>query len=107
MKDLITMLVVEDRIEKKTATAADFLYIERLATEKSYPRAEYILAKMYLAGVVGKKDRAKALFYLEQSSKHASYDLQMQIGLVYDRLFQPEKIKECLERAMDDLKNYL
>jgi len=105
LKQVICLMQIERKVEREALTRAEVELVQRLANVNHYPRAEYVLARMYLKGNGVEQDKTKALKYLVRSSRHASYDLQLKIAYIYHTIGECEKIKKCLERAIKDVDN--
>lgn len=98
----IRLIKIERKLGKETITEEEVDFVKELADEKKYPRAEYVMAVMYLNGNGVLKDKDTAMMYLDKSSEHASYDIQLKIAYVYHVLGKFNKVKSCLEKALND-----
>ena len=92
------------RLGKTSITKEDADFVKSLADTKHYPRAEYVLARMYLCGYQMEQDNAMGMKYLARSSRHASYDIQLKIAYLYHVMGEHKKIAKTLERALEDCK---
>lgn len=104
VNEVVRLITIEKRLGKTSITKEDVDFVKSLADEKRYPRAEYILARMYLCGYQMEKDKAMGMKYLAMSSRHASYDIQLKIAYVYHVIGKYKKIYKVLERALEDCK---
>lgn len=104
INEVVRLITIEKRLGKTSITKEDADFVKSLADTKHYPRAEYVLARMYLCGYQVEQDKAMGLKYLARSSRHASYDLQLNIAHIYHLLGEHKKIRQCLERALKDSK---
>ena len=100
----VRLITIERALGRTSITNEDVDFIKSLADEKHFPRAEYILARMYLGGYHLEKDKELGLKYLAMSSQHASYDIQLKIAYIYHVIGEYEKINLCLKRAIKDTK---
>ena len=104
INEVVRLITIEKRLGKTSITKEDADFVKSLADKKCYPRAEYVLARMYLCGYQMEQDKALGLKYLARSSRHASYDIQLKIAYIYHLLGESNKIVGCLEFAIKDLK---
>ena len=104
--EFVRLITIERGLGKTIITNEDVDFIKTLADEKHFPRAEYILARMYLSGYHLEKDKELVLKYLALSSQHASYDIQLKIAYIYHVIGEYKKISKVLERALEDLRLY-
>ena len=104
INEVIRLVTIEKRLGKTSITKEDADFVKSLADKKRYPRAEYVLARMYLCGYQTEQDKALGLKYLARSSRHASYDIQLKIAYVYHVVGEYKKISKVLERALEDVK---
>ena len=104
INEVIRLITIEKRLGKTSITKEDADFVKSLADTKHYPRAEYVLARMYLCGYQMEQDKALGLKYLARSSRHASYDIQLKIAYIYHVLGEYKKIYKVLERALEDVK---
>jgi len=104
INEVVRLITIEKRLGKTSITKEDADFVKALADKKRYPRAEYVLARMYLCGYQIEQDKAMGMKYLARSSRHASYDIQLKIAYVYHVISEYEKIRLCLERALKDFK---
>ena len=104
INEVIRLITIEKRLGKTSITNEDADFVKALADKKCYPRAEYVLARMYLCGYQTERNKSLGLKYLARSSRHASYDIQLKIAYIYHVLGEFESITKCLERAITDLK---
>ncbi|MDD4154434.1 MAG: hypothetical protein PHT30_03370 [Bacilli bacterium] len=100
--EVVRLITIEKRLGKASITNEDADFVKSLADKKRYPRAEYVLARMYLCGYQLEKDKELGLKYLARSSRHASYDIQFKIAYIYYIFAEYGKLRECLSKAMDD-----
>jgi TPR repeat protein len=104
INEVVRLITIEKRLGKTSITKEDADFVKSLADKRRYPRAEYVLARMYLCGYQMEQDKALGLKYLARSSRHASYDIQLKIAYIYHLLGESNKIVGCLEFAIKDLK---
>ena len=104
INEVVRLITIEKRLGKTSITKKDADFVKSLADTKHYPRAEYVLARMYLCGYQMEQDKALGLKYLARSSRHASYDLQLKIAYMYHVMGEYKKIGKTLERALEDCK---
>lgn len=102
INEVVRLITIEKRLGKTSITKEDANFVKALADKKHYPRAEYVLARMYLCGYQIEPDKVMGMKYLARSSRHASYDIQLKIAYMYHVLGEYKKIKKCLERALID-----
>ena len=104
INEVVRLITIEKRLGKTSITKEEADFVKVLADKKRYPRAEYVLARMYLCGYQVEQDKAMGLKYLARSSRHASYVLQLKIAYIYHMLGEQMKIVKCLELAIKDIK---
>ena len=104
LTEAIRLINIEKKLGKTTITEEEADFVKELADKKRFPRAEYVLARMYLCGYQMEQDKALGMKYLARSSRHASYDIQLKIAYLYHVTGEYKKIKKCLERALEDSK---
>ena len=104
MIDVLILISIEHKLGRASIAPDEADFVIGLADKKRLPRAEYVLARMYLNGNGVTIDKALAMKYLARSSRHGSYDLQLKIAYTYHVIGEYKKIKKCLERALDDYK---
>ena len=104
MIDVLILISIEHKLGRASIAPDEADLVRRLADKKRLPRAEYVLAHMYLNGNGVTVDKALAMKYLARSSRHGSYDVQIKIAHTYHVIGEYKKIKKCLERALDDYK---
>jgi len=104
INEVVRLITIEKRLGKTSITKEDADFVKSLADTKHYPRAEYVLARMYLCGYQMEQDKALGLKYLARSSRHASYDIQLKIAYIYHVMGEYKKIRKCLERSLEDCK---
>lgn len=104
INEVVRLITIEKRLGKTSVTKDDADFVKALADIKRYPRAEYLLARMYLCGYQLERDKELGLRYLARSSQHASYDIQLKIAYIYHVLGEYKKIYKVLERALEDVK---
>lgn len=102
LREAIRLFRIKKKLGKEKITQEEVDFVKELADEKKYPRAEYVMAVMYLNGNGVLKDKDTAMMYLDKSSEHASYDIQLKIAYVYHVLGKFNKVKSCLEKALND-----
>ena len=102
LREAIRLIGIERKLGKEVITQEEVEFVKVLADDKKYPRAEYVMAVMLLNGQEMPKDKDTAMNYLERSSEHASYDIQLKIAYVYHVIGEYKKIKLALERALAD-----
>jgi TPR repeat protein len=102
INEVVRLITIEKRLGKTSITKDDADFVKSLADKNRYPRAEYVLARMYLCGYQIEPDKVMGMKYLARSSRHASYDIQLKIAYMYHVLGEYKKIKKCLERALID-----
>ena len=102
INEMVRLITIEKRLGKTSITKEDADFVKTLADKKRYPRAEYVLARMYLCGYQVEQDKVRGMKYLARSSRHASYCIQLKIAFMYHVLGENKKIKKCLERALID-----
>lgn len=101
---VIRLISIEKKLGKMTIMQEEADFVKGLADVQHYPRAEYVLARMYLCGYQMEQDKAMGMKYLERSSRHASYDIQLKIAYLYHVIGEHKKIIECLESAIKDIR---
>ena len=104
INEVIRLITIEKRLGKTSITKEDADFVKALADKKRYPRAEYVLARMYLCGYQIEQDKAMGMKYLARSSRHASYDIQLKIAYIYHVIGKRKKISKVLEQALKDIK---
>ena len=104
INEVVRLITIEKRLGKTSITKEDADFVKSLADEKQFPRAEYVLGRMYICGHQLEKDKELGMKYLARSSWHASYDIQLKIAYVYHVIGEYEKIRLCLKRALKDTK---
>jgi len=104
INEVVRLITIEKRLGKTSITKEDADFVKALADTKHYPRAEYVLARMYLCGYQIEQDKAMGMKYLARSSRHASYDIQLKIAYIYHVMGEYKKIGKTLERALEDCK---
>ena len=104
INEVVRLITIEKRLGKTSITKEDADFVKALADNKHYPRAEYVLARMYLCGYQTEQNKHLGLKYLARSSRHASYDIQLKIAYMYHVMGEHKKIRKCLERALEDFK---
>ena len=104
LREAIRLIQIEKKLGKELITQEEVDFAKDIADKKRFPRAEYVVAVMYLNGKELPKDKDAAIKYLDRSSEHASYDIQIKIAHVYNVLGEYKKIAKTLERALDDCK---
>jgi len=104
INEVVRLITIEKKLGKTSITKEDADFVKALADKKRYPRAEYVLARMYLCGYQMEQDKALGMKYLARSSRHASYDIQLKIAYMYHVMGEYKKIKKFLERALEDSK---
>lgn len=104
INEVVRLITIEKRLGKTSITKEDADFVKSLADTKHYPRAEYVLARMYLCGYQMEQDNAMGMKYLARSSRHASYDIQLKIAYLYHVMGEYKKIAKTLERALEDCK---
>lgn len=102
INEVVRLITIEKRLGKTSITKEDADFVKALADKKRYPRAEYIIARMYLCGYQLEKDKELGLKYLAMSSRHASYDIQLKIAYMYHVQGEYKKIRKCLKQALED-----
>ena len=102
INEVVRPITIEKRLGKASITKDDVDFGKALADKKHYPRAEYVLARMYLCGYQIEQDKTMGMKYLARSSRHASYDIQLKIAYTYHVMGEHKKIRKCLERALED-----
>ena len=102
INEVVRLITIERRLGKTSITKDDGDFVKSLADKKHYPRAEYVLARMYLCGYQIEQDKAMGMKYLARSSRHASYDIQLKIAYMYHVMGEYKKIRKCLEYALTD-----
>lgn len=107
INEVVRLITIEKRLGKTSITKEDADFVKSLADTKHYPRAEYILARMYLCGYQLEQDKALGLKYLEKSSRHASYDLQLKIAYIYYLMHDIKRVKKCLLLCLKDIEWFL
>lgn len=105
INEVVRLITIERSLGKTSTTKEDADFVKALADKKRYPRAEYVLARMYLCGYQTEQNKPLGLKYLARSSRHASYDIQLKIAYIYHVLGEYKKISKCLDLAIKDL-NY-
>ena len=104
INEAVRLITIEKRLGKTSITKEDADFVKSLADKKRYPRAEYVIARMYLCGYQIEQDIALGMKYLERSSLHASYDIQLKIAYIYHELGDIKRVKECLELSLKDIE---
>jgi len=104
INEVVRLITIEKRLGKTSITNEDADFVKSLADKKRYPRAEYVLARMYICGYQMGQDKKIGMKYLVRSSRHASYDIQLKIAYMYHVMGEHKKIRNCLERALEDSK---
>jgi len=104
LREVIRLIQIEKKLGKEKITQEEVDFARYLADTKKYPRAEYVVAVMYLNGKELPKNKDTAIEYLDRSSEHASYDIQIKIAYVYHVLDETTKLKKCLRLAIEDLE---
>jgi hypothetical protein len=104
INEVVRLITIEKRLGKTSITKDDVDFVKALADKKCYPRAEYVLARMYLCGYQMEQDKAMGMKYLARSSRHASYDIQLKIAYIYHVIGEYKKIKSVLERTLEECK---
>ena len=105
INEVVRLITIEKRLGKTSITKEDADFVKTLADKKRYPRAEYVLARIYLCGYQMEQDKTMGMRYLARSSRHASYDIQLKIAYLYRVLGEHKKIVECLESAIKDIRH--
>jgi len=103
INEVVRLITIEKRLGKTSITKDDADFVISLADKKHYPRAEYVLARMYLCGYQVEQNKTMGMKYLARSSRHASYDIQLKIAYIYHVIREFSRIEYCLDRAIDDL----
>lgn len=103
INEVVRLITIEKKLGKIAITKEEADFIKALAEKKCYPRAEYVLARMYIYGYQIEQNKAIGKKYLARSSRHASYNVQLKIAYIYHTLGEQKKKKKTLERAL----NYL
>ena len=103
LREVIRLIQIEKKLGKEKITQEEVDFAKDIADKKRFPRAEYVVAVMYLNGKELPKDKDAAIKYLDRSSEHASYDIQIKIAYVYHVIGETKKIKKCLRLAIKDL----
>jgi len=106
INEVVRLITIGKRLGKTSITKDDADFVKSLADKKHYPRAEYVLARMYLCGYQIEQDKTIAMKYLARSSRHASYDIQLKIAYICHAMGEYKRIKICLKRASEDCKNF-
>ena len=104
INEVVRLITIEKRLGKTSITKKDADFVKSLADKKRYPRAEYVLARMYLCGYQVEQEKALGMKYLARSSRHASYDIQLKIAYIYHVIGGYKKIRKCFERGLEDCK---
>jgi len=104
INEVVRLITIEKRLGKTSITKDDVDFVKALADKKCYPRAEFVLARMYLCGYQVEQDKELGMKYLERSSRRASYDIQLKIAYIYHILGEYKKLSKVLERALKDSK---
>lgn len=104
MKEVIRLISIERKLKWLTVTPEEADFVRRLAEKKRLPRAEYVFGCMNLYGIGVEADRVVAMKYLARSSRHGSYELQIKIAYIYHIQGEFNKIRKCLEKALQDCK---
>ncbi len=104
LREVIRLIQIEKKLGKEKITQEEVDFARYLADTKKYPRAEYVVAVIYLNGKELPKNKDTAIEYLDRSSEHASYDIQIKIAYVYHVLDETTKLKKCLRLAIEDLE---
>ena len=102
ISEVVRLITIEKRLGKTSITKEDADFVKSLANKKYYPRAEYVLARMYLCGYQVELDKVMGMKYLARCSRHASYDIQLKIAYIYHILCNHKKMRECLKKAIKD-----
>lgn len=100
--EIIRLISIENHLFCGFVTNEEANFINELANNKCYPRAEYLVACMFFFGIGVVKNKVVALRYLDLCSKHAGYSLQIKIAEIYHKLGNYRNVKMCLERALHD-----
>lgn len=106
LREVIRLIQIEKKLGKEKITQEEVDFVKELADTKKYPRAEYVMAVMLLNGQEMPKDKDAAIKYLDRSSEHASYDIQIKIAYVYHVLGEYKKIKKALQLALNDCNQW-
>lgn len=104
INEVVRLITIEKRLGKNSITKEDADFVKSLADKKSYPRAEYVLGRMYICGYQMEQDKTMGMKYLARSSRHASYDIQLKIAYIYHVIGERKKISKVLEQALKDIK---
>ena len=80
INEVVRLITIEKRLGKTSITKEDADFVKVLADKKRYPRAEYILARMYICEYKTEENKPSGLKYLARSSRHASFDIQLKIA---------------------------
>ncbi len=104
INEVVRLITIGKRLGKTSITKDDADFVKSLADKKHYPRAEYVLGRMYVCGYQMEQDKVLGMKYLARSSRHASYDLQLKIAYMYHVMGEYKKIGKTLERALEDCK---
>lgn len=107
INEVVRLITIEKRLGKTSITKEDADFVKALADKKRYPRAEYVLARMYLCGYQLEQEKALGLKYLARSSRHASYDLQLKIAYIYYLMRDIKRVKKCLLLCLKDIEWFL
>lgn len=106
LREVIRLIQIEKKLGKEKITQEEVDFARYLADTKKYPRAEYVVAVIYLNGKELPKNKDTAIEYLDRSSEHASYDIQIKIAYVYHVLGEYKKIKKALQLALNDCNQW-
>lgn len=104
INEVVRLITIEKRLGKTSITKDDADFVKSLADKKHYPRAEYVLGRMYVCGYQMEQDKVLGMKYLARSSRHASYDIQLKIAYTYHVMGEHKKIRKCLDLAIKDIK---
>lgn len=96
LREAIRLIGIERKLGKEVITQEEVEFVKVLADDKKYPRAEYVMAVMLLNGQEMLKDKDTAIKYLDLSSEHASYDIQIKIAYIHYLLGEDKKTN-CID----------
>ncbi len=96
LREAIRLFRIEKKLGKEKITQEEVDFVKELADTKKYPRAEYVMAIMLLNGQEMPKDKDAAIKYLDRSSEHASYDIQIKIAYIHYLLGEDKKTN-CID----------
>ncbi len=102
INEVVRLITIDKKLGKSIIAKEEADFVKALADKKRYPRAEYVLARMYLCGNQIEQNKTLCMKYLARSSRHASYDIQLKIAFVYHVMGEYKKIAKCLERGLKD-----